>query len=108
MPHALRLRVPRCCVKGESCALCLSSRCLSCSPPHFLLWVDVPGVGQAPHTAPPHIAAAVPAGDIPRQLTLDTAQQLLVQHNLAVIAARYGVGNARAQRLIAAVRPNPR
>jgi cobalt-zinc-cadmium efflux system outer membrane protein len=45
--------------------------------------------------------------DVPRQLTLDTAEQLLVQHNLAVIAARYGVDNARAQRLIAVVRPNP-
>src|SRR3989442_12079036 len=42
-----------------------------------------------------------------RQLTLEAAEQLLVQYNLAVIAARYGVDNTRAQRLIAAVRPNP-
>jgi len=45
--------------------------------------------------------------DIPRQLTLEHAEQFLLQHNLSVIAARYGVDNARAQLLIAAVRPNP-
>jgi cobalt-zinc-cadmium efflux system outer membrane protein len=49
----------------------------------------------------------LPPVDVPRQLTLDTAEQLLVQHNLAVITARYGVDNTRAQRLIASVRPNP-
>jgi cobalt-zinc-cadmium efflux system outer membrane protein len=45
--------------------------------------------------------------EVPRQLTLEAAEQLLVQHNLAVVATRYGVDNARAQRLIASVRPNP-
>jgi cobalt-zinc-cadmium efflux system outer membrane protein len=45
--------------------------------------------------------------DVPRQLTLEVAEQLLVQYNLAIVAARYGVDNARAQRLIASVRPNP-
>jgi len=40
-------------------------------------------------------------------LTLEAAEQLLVQYNLTVVAARYGVDNARAQRLIASVRPNP-
>jgi cobalt-zinc-cadmium efflux system outer membrane protein len=44
---------------------------------------------------------------VPRQLSLEVAEQLLVQYNLAIVAARYGVDNARAQRLIAAVRPNP-
>jgi len=38
---------------------------------------------------------------------LEAAEQLLVQYNLTVVAARYGVDNARAQRLIASVRPNP-
>src|SRR5262249_4072916 len=33
--------------------------------------------------------------------------QLLVQYNLTVTTARFGVESARAQRLIAAVRPNP-
>jgi len=63
--------------------------------------------GQAPQTAPPSVSVTLPPVDVPRQLTLDTAEQLLVQHNLVVIAARYGVDNARAQRLIAVVRPNP-
>jgi len=45
--------------------------------------------------------------DVPRQLTLEAAEQLLVQQNLAVASAHYGVDNARAQRLVAAVRPNP-
>ncbi len=30
-----------------------------------------------------------------------------MHNNLAVLAARYGVDNTRAQRLIASVRPNP-
>ena len=63
--------------------------------------------GQTLQTASPHVSAALPPVDVPRQLTLDTAEQLLVQHNLAVITARYGVDNTRAQRLIASVRPNP-
>jgi len=48
-----------------------------------------------------------PKVDVPRQLTLEAAEQLLLQYNLTVVAARYGVDNARAQRLIASVRPNP-
>ncbi len=79
----------------------LSLLLISCSGLVPQVW------GQAPQTAPPRVAAVLPAVDVPRQLTLDTAEQLLLQHNLAVIAARYGVDNARAQRLIASVRPNP-
>ena len=65
---------------------------------------------------PPRVGAGLPPTpvvrdllqvDVPRQLTIEAAEQLLVQYNLAVIAARYGVDQARAQRLIAAVRPNP-
>jgi cobalt-zinc-cadmium efflux system outer membrane protein len=48
-----------------------------------------------------------PQVNVPSPLTLEVAEQLLVQYNLAVVAARYGVDNARAQRLIASVRPNP-
>src|SRR2546426_5476874 len=62
------------------------------------LWLALPTWGQSMSSASPHV---------PRQLTLEAAEQLLVQYNLAVIAARYGVDNTRAQRLIAAVRPNP-
>ena len=63
--------------------------------------------GQRPQADASRARVALPQVEVPRQLTLETAEQLLVQNNLAVIAARYGVDNARAQRLIAAVRPNP-
>src|SRR5262245_25857876 len=59
---------------------------------------------QTPFSRSPAVSAPV---DVPRQLTLEHAEQFLLQHNLSVIAARYGVDNARAQLLIAAVRPNP-
>jgi cobalt-zinc-cadmium efflux system outer membrane protein len=63
--------------------------------------------GQGTTSSPPRLPVTSAQVDVPRQLTLEAAEQLLVQYNLAVIAARYGVDHARAQRLIAAVRPNP-
>jgi cobalt-zinc-cadmium efflux system outer membrane protein len=45
--------------------------------------------------------------EVPRQLTLEKAQEILLQNNLAINAARYGIDIARAQRLIASLRPNP-
>src|SRR5262245_2731278 len=44
---------------------------------------------------------------IPRKLTLAQAEQLLLQRNLAVLAARYQVDALRAARLIAGFKPNP-
>ena len=44
---------------------------------------------------------------VPRQLALDKAEEIFLQHNLAITAARYGVDIARALRLTAALRPNP-
>jgi outer membrane protein, heavy metal efflux system len=44
---------------------------------------------------------------IPRKLTLAQAEQLLLQRNLAVLAARYQVDALRAVRLIASFKPNP-
>src|SRR5215813_5378688 len=44
---------------------------------------------------------------IPRKLTLAQAEQLLLQRNLAVLAAKYQVDAFRAARLIASFRPNP-
>ena len=71
------------------------------------LWL-VPQVwGQSIPAAPPRLSVTSSQADVPRQLTLEVAEQLLAQYNLAVIAARAGVDQARAQRLIAAVRPNP-
>ena len=48
------------------------------------------------------IGSAVPSG-----LTVDQAEELLIKNNLTAIAARYGVDNARAARIIAAYHPNP-
>src|SRR5262245_28695251 len=44
---------------------------------------------------------------IPRKLTLAQAEQLLLQRNLAVLAAKYQVDALRAARLIASFKPNP-
>ena len=71
------------------------------------LWLVSQAWGQSPTPLPHRVSVTSPQVEVPRQLTLEVAEQLLVQHNLAVVAARYGVDNARAQRLIASVRPNP-
>lgn len=44
---------------------------------------------------------------IPRKLTLAQAEQLLLQRNLEVLAARFQVDALRAARLIASFKPNP-
>jgi outer membrane protein, heavy metal efflux system len=44
---------------------------------------------------------------IPRKLTLAQAEQLLLQRNLEVLAAKYQVDAFRAARLIASFKPNP-
>src|SRR5262249_6541675 len=51
--------------------------------------------------------AAPQRARIPRNLTLDRAEEILLQNNLTIVAARYGVDIARAQRLGASLRPNP-
>jgi cobalt-zinc-cadmium efflux system outer membrane protein len=71
------------------------------------LWLVPHAWGQGTPAAPPRLSVISSQVDAPRQLTLEAAEQLLVQYNLAVIAARYGVDTARAQRLVASVRPNP-
>ncbi len=59
----------------------------------------------------PASTQATPSGsskvELPTQLTLDNAEAILLENNLAIIAARYGVDIARAQRLTASLRPNP-
>ena len=47
------------------------------------------------------------SASIPRKLTLAQAEQLLLQRNLTVLAAKYQVDSYRAARLIASFRPNP-
>ena len=64
-------------------------------------WLVSQAWGQSPTPPPSRLSVTSSQVDVPRQLTLEAAEQLLLQHNLAVVAARYGVDNARAQRLIA-------
>jgi cobalt-zinc-cadmium efflux system outer membrane protein len=45
--------------------------------------------------------------DIPAQLTLAQAEDLLLQRNLAVASSRYQIEASRAARLIAGYKPNP-
>jgi cobalt-zinc-cadmium efflux system outer membrane protein len=71
------------------------------------LWLVSPAWGQSPTSPPSRVAMTASRVDVPSPLTLEVAEQLLVQYNLAVVAARYGVDVARAQRLMASVRPNP-
>ena len=46
------------------------------------------------------------AGIIPARLSLAAAEELLLQRNLAVVAARYQIEASRAARLIASYKPN--
>jgi cobalt-zinc-cadmium efflux system outer membrane protein len=71
------------------------------------LWLVPKAWGENPSSTPFRASIMSSQVDIPRQLTLEVAEQLLAQYNLAIVATRYGVDNARAQRLIASVRPNP-
>jgi len=59
------------------------------------------GAAQTPAPIQPRGAG------IPRKLTLAQAEQLLLQRNLAVLAARYQVDALHAARLIASFKPNP-
>lgn len=65
----------------------------------FLPLGSVGGVAQTP--TPPSGAS------IPRKLTLAQAEQLLLERNLSVLAAKYQVSANRAAKLIASFKPNP-
>jgi len=52
-------------------------------------------------------STVAPKVDVPRQLTLAKAEEILVRNNLTLTSARYGVDVARAQRLLASLEPNP-
>lgn len=67
----------------------------------MMLWLSLPGTAQTP--LPSNATAPI----IPRQLTLAQAEQLLLQRNLSVMAAKYNIDAARAARLIASFKPNP-
>src|SRR5437764_4038432 len=48
-----------------------------------------------------------PASLVPRRLTLPQAENLLLDRNLSILAARYQIEVNRAARLIAGYKPNP-
>jgi outer membrane protein, heavy metal efflux system len=53
------------------------------------------------------VAPASQGSSQPRRLTLESATDLLIANNLAVIASRYNVDILRAQRIAAGLRPHP-
>ncbi|MBV1800167.1 TolC family protein [Siccirubricoccus sp. G192] len=65
----------------------------------------LPARAQGPTAAP--AAVPLPVGARAQPLTLDQAERLLVENNLALLAARRGVDAARAQRLVASSLPPP-
>ena len=56
--------------------------------------------GQGTPAAPSRLSVTTSQVEVPRQLTLEAAEQRLMQYNLTVMTARFGVESARAQRLI--------
>src|SRR5260370_20934069 len=81
----------------KRCAFALSIMILSCS-------VRAEAQIGLPASAAASNATKV---DVPRQLALDKAEEILLRNNLTLTSARYGVDVARAQRLLASLRPNP-
>jgi len=67
----------------------------------------IPTSAQIIVPTPAATASSAPRVEIPRQLTLESAIEILLRNNLSLIAARYGVDIARAQRLTASYKPNP-
>src|SRR2546422_6076545 len=53
------------------------------------------------------VPAAESQSALPRRLTLPQAENLLIERNLTVLAARYQIDANRAGRLIASYKPNP-
>jgi len=72
-----------------------------------LLLLPIQARGQSLSVLPAPAPASTSKADIPRRLSLDRAEEILLQNNMALTAARYGIDVARAQRLIAGLRPNP-
>jgi cobalt-zinc-cadmium efflux system outer membrane protein len=72
---------------------------------------QTPGPGPSPAPTD-QVKTAASAGltgnqSVPQRLTLQSASDLLISNNLAVVASRYNVDILRAQRIAAGLRPNP-
>lgn len=72
---------------------------------HNCIRVLVLCVGCAFATAQTQSATA--AGTVPRNLTLEMAEELLLQRNQALVASRYQLEVSQAMRRIAGYKPNP-
>ena len=74
-----------------------------------MLALSFPAFGEETQTVVqvPPAASAAQLLEIPNQLSIEKAEELLFKNNLNVIATRYGVDAARAQKIIAAYHPNP-
>src|SRR5436190_1054718 len=78
-----------------------------------LLALNVPlsmGQGTSPVTSQRMIAATQPADQTSgttRAITLTDAVQIFMQQNLQLVAARYDIDTADAEKLTARLRPNP-
>jgi len=68
-----------------------------------------PALSAKPNLAPNKIVTSTASTSVSTTapLSLDTATNLLINNNLAVVAARYNVDILRAQRIAAGLRPNP-
>lgn len=74
----------------------------------LLLAVCTAGFAQTPNLAPTSpLENSTTQGSTPVHLSLQSATDLLVANNLAVVAARYNVDIIRAQRIAAGLRPHP-
>ncbi len=74
---------------------------------HIIQWlmaVLLPLTVAAQTPVPP---ATIAPATIPQRLTLAQAEQLLLQRNLSIVAAKYNIDAARAAKLIASFKPNP-
>jgi outer membrane protein TolC len=77
------------------------------SPPRTAPAPATPAVPPAPSPPAPLGTAPLPIGRGAAALTLPAAEQMLVENNLAIIAARKGVDAAWAQRLVNSSLPPP-
>ncbi|MBI3652865.1 MAG: TolC family protein [Acidobacteria bacterium] len=76
----------------------------------FMLLVLVMASARAQSLLPtplPKAAPELPKVEMPKALTLPQAQEILLQNNLTITAARYGLEAMQAQKLIASFKPNP-
>ena len=67
----------------------------------FIMFPLLPVVSSGQSLMPVPRSFVAPSGpkvDVPRQLSLDKAEEILLLNNLALTAARYGIDIARARR----------